>query len=189
MFIVFACGAIINKSSSRKDFCDAITQFGFSSTIAFDAVHLHPSACWPFVVFLIEGVFIEQHAIESAVPHALGHSNKLGQHSGVYLFTRATDRLKITRYVWSHRDFRPWGNILPLQCSFCGTPQQWSRTMDTNNSYTYECRYQKCGLDPRTGQQVHPRGKLTFTKPEGATVLQQGKTRVSAWMRLDVSSM
>ncbi|KAH0834289.1 hypothetical protein J3R83DRAFT_11658 [Lanmaoa asiatica] len=44
-------------------------------------------------------MFIEQHDVEAVVPHALSHSNKLGQHSGIYLFTQATDCLKITKYV------------------------------------------------------------------------------------------
>ncbi|KAH0826511.1 hypothetical protein J3R83DRAFT_5518 [Lanmaoa asiatica] len=188
IFIMFACGAIVNKRSSFKDFCDAITQFGFSSAIAFDAVRLHPSTCWPFVVFLIEAMFIEQHDVEAAVPHALGHSNKLGQHSGVYLFARATDCLKITKYFWAHRDFRPWGHILPPQCPFCGSPQQWKRKMATDHSYTFKCRYRRCGFDPKTGKKAHPRGKLEFRKPEGAKVILQGKTRVSGWLSLDVSS-
>ena len=150
-------------------------------------MRLHPSTCWPFVVFLIEAVFIEQHDVETAVPNALGHSNKLGQHSGVYLLTRATNSLKITKYLWAHRDFQPWGCILPLQCPFCGTPQQWECKMATDHLYTFKCRYRKCGLDPKTGKKVRPRGKIVITKPEGARVISQGKTWVSGWLSFDVS--
>lgn len=72
-------------------------------------VRLHPSTCWPCVVFLADAIFIEGHNMQDVVPHALSLSNKLGLHSGIYLLTCTSDSLNITRYFWAHRDYGLWG--------------------------------------------------------------------------------
>ncbi|KAI9452037.1 hypothetical protein HD554DRAFT_2267701 [Boletus coccyginus] len=188
MFVMFACGAIVNKAPSFDELCKAITRFRFASAIAFDAVRLQPSTCWPFIVFLAEAVFIEGHDLEVAVPCALGHSHRLGQHSGVYVLTRVADSLAVTKYFWSHRDFHPWGFILPVQCQVCGTPQQWQRKVGNDFSYVFECRYQRCGWDATSGKVVRPRGQIEVRKPDGVKIHLQGKTRYSGWLSLEVVS-
>ncbi|KAH0826483.1 hypothetical protein J3R83DRAFT_5486 [Lanmaoa asiatica] len=188
MFIMFACGAIVNKDASFKEFYDAIKHFRFASAIAFDAVRLHQTACWPFVVFLAEALFIEEHDLEVAVPCALGHTNKLGLHSGVYVLTRVADSLTITKYFWSHRDFRPWGHVLPVQCQVCGTPQQWKRIVGNDFSYIFKCGYQRCGLHRTSGNFVRPRGQIEVRRPEGARTLLPGKTRYSGWLSMQIVS-
>ncbi|KAG8213505.1 hypothetical protein J3R82DRAFT_8327 [Butyriboletus roseoflavus] len=187
LFVMFACGAIVNNPSSFDQFCKAITRFNFASAIAFDAVRLLPSSCWPFLVFLAEAVFIEEHDLQIAIPHALGNSNKLGLHSGIYVLTRTTGSLEITRFFWAHRDFRPWGYRLPVQCLVCGTPQQWQRKLGDDFSYTFECRYTRCGQDPVSGEVVQRRGYVEVKKPEGVKTILQGKTRHSGWLSVQVS--
>ncbi|KAF9234640.1 hypothetical protein BU15DRAFT_65562 [Melanogaster broomeanus] len=75
-----------------------------------------PLVTWPFLVHLTEAIFIEGHTIDNAVPHALAQSTRLRQHSGVYIMTLAPAAssnlhiLNTTKYIWSHHDYRPWGN-------------------------------------------------------------------------------
>lgn len=171
-----------------------MSRFQFSSAIAFDADRLHPTSCWPFVVFLCEAIFIEGHKLDTAVPHALANSNKLNLHSGVYIFSRAAGRVVVTKYFWSHRDFCPWGNILPVQCPECGTPQKWNRKVEENGQgkdgvkYKFICRYKYCGEDPVTGAQISRRGQVIVQKPKGVQMVSQGSTTVKGWLSLQVLS-
>ncbi|KIJ57945.1 hypothetical protein HYDPIDRAFT_120151 [Hydnomerulius pinastri MD-312] len=165
-----------------------VGRFGFSSAIAFDAQHLQPLATWAFLATLTEAVFIEGHRADDAIPHALGHSNRLGPHSGVYLITLSpttseTQKIvNVTKYIWSHRDYRPWGTTLPVQCRECGTPQQWAG-MKCSDNYTFECRYEFCGWDPVCQEFVKPRGTYVVEKPEGMQVIPNGKLPSSSWLR------
>lgn len=156
--------------------------------MAFDAPRLHPSTCWPFVVFLSESMIIDGQDLDSAMPHALANSSKLGRHSGVYTFCRVDDRLVTKRYVWAHRDFRPWGKALPIQCPVCGTPQRWKRKYvqdDSASAYTFYCRYKDCGRDPVTGSVSH-RGQIVVRKPEGIQAISLGKNKCSGWLSVVV---
>lgn len=141
----------------------------FASAVAFDTPRLHPSSCWPFVVFLCESLHTEGQDLQSAMPHALSNSNKLGRHSGVYTFLQLGGQLLTTKYIWAHRDYRPWGKVLPVQCPECGTPQRWKRNFVAGTHeptyYKFSCRYKDCGRDPVTGL-VSQRGQIIARKPE-----------------------
>ncbi|KAF9234635.1 hypothetical protein BU15DRAFT_65557 [Melanogaster broomeanus] len=144
--------------------------------VAFDASRLQPLVTWPFLVHLTEAIFIEGHTIDDAVPHALAQSTRLGQHSGVYIMTlapAASSNLRIlntTKYIWSHRDYRPWGKPLPLQCPQCGT-------------LSNGCRYHRCGWDEDTKAIIKRPATFKFKKPADAEVLPQGKGQASSWLR------
>ena len=163
------------------------SRFQFASAIAFDVVRLHPSTCWPFVVFLANVIFIEGHNMQDVVPHALGSSNKLSLHSGVYLLTCTSDSFNITRYFWAHRDYCPWGYHLPVQCLVCGTSQQWQHKLGNDLSYIFECHYCDCGRDPVSGKVVRCRGFVDVKKPDSVQIIVQGKTCYSGWLSLWIS--
>ncbi|KAF9239172.1 hypothetical protein BU15DRAFT_74861 [Melanogaster broomeanus] len=189
MLYMLACGSIVSKTESWEALCDMVS-YGFSAAIAFDALRLQPLVTWPFLVHLTEAVFIEGHAIDDAVPHALAQSTRLGQHSGVYIMTSApaaSSNLRVlntTKYIWSHRDYRPWGNPLPLQCPQCGTPQQWVRSKYDEGTYFYRCRYHRCGWDENTKAIIKRPATFKFKKPASAEVLLQGKGQASSWLRI-----
>lgn len=133
---MIACGSIIHNDESFNALRDAIASFGIQAAVAFDAKRLQPLVTWPFLVVLTEAVFIEGHCVEEAVKHVLGHSNRLGPHSAVYIFTLGKEQdgggqsfVDVTKYVWSHVEYLPWGHLLPTQCKTCGCAQQWSRQM------------------------------------------------------------
>lgn len=94
----------------------AIFRFGFSASIAFDARRFHPSTAWSFLITLTEQVVLQGHPCADAVPIALGKSNNLNRHSGIYVLLPSLDRkfINTTRYLWAHRDYRPWGKDLPV---------------------------------------------------------------------------
>jgi len=146
-----------------------LPSFGTQAAVAFDAKRLQPLVTWPFLVVLTEAVFIEGHCVEEAVKHALGHSNRLGPHSAVYIFTLGKEQggggqsfVDVTKYVWSHVEYRPWGHLLPTQCKTCGCAQQWSRQALQNGTYVYRCRYELCGWDTTLGKRVQPVGEYIY---------------------------
>ncbi|KAF8122330.1 hypothetical protein EV363DRAFT_1405026 [Boletus edulis] len=119
---VLSCGRYIRHSASRKDFTKTVGSFGFSATIAFDAPRFHSTVAWSFLVILTESVVIRGHSFDDAVPIALANSNELKRHSGVYTLLLSTDRklVNTTKYLWAHRDYRPWGKDVPIQKSGIG---------------------------------------------------------------------
>ncbi|KAF8125373.1 hypothetical protein EV363DRAFT_1453937 [Boletus edulis] len=77
----------------------------------------HSTVAWSFLVILTESVVIRGHSFDDAVPIALANSNELKRHSGVYTLLLSTDRklVNTTKYLWAHRDYRPWGKDVPIQ--------------------------------------------------------------------------
>ncbi|KAF9232540.1 hypothetical protein BU15DRAFT_67363 [Melanogaster broomeanus] len=185
MLYLLACGSIVQKSESFEALRNSVAR----SVLAFDAERLQPLLTWPFLVQVTEAVFIEGHSVEAAIPNALARSIRLGQHSGLRVMTlcptsSATRKvLNTTSYFWSHHDYCPWGNNLPLQCPQCGTAQKWSRDKYSKNTYVFRCRFHKCGWDTLTRNFAKPPVSYEFKKPAGVEILEQGKGTQSAWLK------
>ncbi|KIK80061.1 hypothetical protein PAXRUDRAFT_65312, partial [Paxillus rubicundulus Ve08.2h10] len=192
MLCLLACGWVIQYTENFDALRDAVGRFRFSSTIAFDAPRFQPFMTWPFLVRIIEATFVEGHAIEAAVPHALAYSGRLGQHTGVYIMTPCPTSLATqqvihtTKYVWSHRNHRPWGETLPLQCPQCGALKMWSPARYVSGTYIFHCRHPRCGRDAVTGAFVKKAVTYKFKKPDNVEVLSKGKTDAWAWLRMQL---
>jgi len=183
---MLSCGRYIRHADSRGEFTRAIAKFRFFASIAFDADCFHPSVAWAFLVTLTESVILQGHAIMDAVPVALGKSNDLNRHSGVYLLLLSSDHkfIDTTRYLWSHRDYRPWGKDIPVQCPSCGTPHEKWKRVTVQRGYKFQCRNLHClGNEKRDGPYT-----LEVKKPKRITILPHGKTGTSAWTRKNLRS-
>ncbi|KIJ59404.1 hypothetical protein HYDPIDRAFT_33267 [Hydnomerulius pinastri MD-312] len=187
MLFILACGSIVRNTESYASLLDAIGRYNLFCAIMFDAARLQPIFTWPFLIHITEGVIIEGHCVEDVVEAALGTSRRLGRHTGVYLAvlcpTSSSIRkvLNITKYVWSHRDHRPWGQPLPVQCPQCGTLQKWQRSTCHHSTYIFKCHYHKCGWDIVSGTFHKPPHIFKRTKPKNVEVIQQGK--FTAWLK------
>ncbi|KAF9241130.1 hypothetical protein BU15DRAFT_61086 [Melanogaster broomeanus] len=197
LLYLLACGSMTRKPESFDALCNAIGRFAFSTSIAFDAERLQPLVAWPFLMLLTEAIVIEGHNATDAVPHALGNSHRLGKHSAVYLMTLAaslptetsTDALvDVTKYVWSHQDYRPWGQPLPTQCNVCGSAQRWARKVCKDGGYEFRCRYEFCGWDEALGERVRERGMHIVTALGDVDIIKYGKLPDSAWLRMRLPS-
>ncbi|KAF8125344.1 hypothetical protein EV363DRAFT_1453919 [Boletus edulis] len=166
------------------DFTKTVGSFGFSATIAFDAPRFHSTVAWSFLVILTESVVIRGHSFDDAVPIALANSNELKRHSGVYTLLLSTDRklVNTTKYLWAHRDYRPWGKDVPIQCpSCCATQEKWHRVRSTDpRVYRFQCKNPHCVSD-----RLHQVGPYWFEvkKPKRVKMLSQGKSSKAAWTK------
>ncbi|KAF8835103.1 hypothetical protein BDN67DRAFT_984842 [Paxillus ammoniavirescens] len=181
ILFLLICGSILREHASCVALQNTIGRFSISSTIVFDVPRLQPIITVPFLINITESVIIKGHEIQDVVPEALGHSCCLGMHAGVLLMllgstgSDAQTLLNITKYIWSHKDYRPW--VSPMW-----NPQKWHRLSDDSGDYTYKCRYKKCGRDPVERALMKSSHMYTFKKPKDAEVLQPGKCLKSAWL-------
>ncbi|KIK14297.1 hypothetical protein PISMIDRAFT_117281, partial [Pisolithus microcarpus 441] len=187
LFVLLACGSVIRNKASFTSLQDAIIRHRFSSTIAFDAERLQVVLTSNLILGVVERTFIEGYPVQMAMPEALGESSRLGYHSSVYLLTLActntTLELTVTKYTWSHRDIRPWGNSLPSQCLQCGCIQvQWVRTAlphDATATHGFSCANNDCGKLDGKGPKT-----FKFARPPGVKLLDPGKRWNSAWLEI-----
>ncbi|KAI5981004.1 hypothetical protein EDD15DRAFT_2204730 [Pisolithus albus] len=169
LFVLFACG------------------HRFSSTIAFDAERLQVVLTSNLILGIVDRTFIQGYPVRMAMPEALGESSRLGYHSSVYLLTLACTNsaleLTVTKYTWSHRDIRPWGNPLPSQCPQCGCIQvQWERTAlphDATATHGFSCANKDCGKLDGKGPKM-----FKFARPLDIKLLDQGRRWNSAWLEI-----
>jgi hypothetical protein len=131
---------------------------------------------------ITKSVVIHGFDFTKVLEHVLLESSMLGMHTADLHFSTAGEGLdmKTMRYVWTHWEYQPWGQLLPLQCLQCGTVQKWCLIQIRGGGYKYECRYGKCGY--KGDQRQSPAYALTINHPEGGTMLPQC-SRNGAWMK------
>jgi ribosomal protein S27E len=109
-----------------------------------------------------------------AINDMLGQSYKLGRHTDVFvLIVSDGSALQISKYAWTHIDFKPWGGFLPIQCPGCGFTDAWRSVYNqADKAYTFECCNDSC------------RERYIFKQPQGAKMLTVGRNRGSGWMEV-----
>ncbi|KIM58291.1 hypothetical protein SCLCIDRAFT_10278 [Scleroderma citrinum Foug A] len=116
MFIA-VCGSIINQSESLNLLRDSLAKFQVSNALVTKSIVIHG------------------FKFTSALEHVLKESMALGMHTGIMHF------LLVAKYVWTHQDYQPWGQPLPMQCPQCGAVKKWKLVQHWDGSYSFECRY------------------------------------------------
>jgi len=138
---------------------------------------------------LTRSVVIYGFQFTEAVEKVLTESPLLGMHTGVvHLVWKESvdgaDSLEGCKYVWTHRECQPWGQLLPIQCPQCGTVQKWHSIYLDDGSYKFECTYSKCGYHgaDREGW----RHQIIIQRPEGAIMLPKCNGEKGAWMKMAI---
>jgi len=126
-----------------------------------------------------KSVVIHGFDFTEALEHTLKQCSMLGKHSGIIHFTPHC----ITRYIWAHKDYQPWGQRLPLQCSQCGILNPWTIAyLKEQQCYGVECKNLSCGvIGGRTLYECH---SFTVAHPDGSTLLSVGKDY--GWLKATV---
>ena len=129
-----------------------------------------------------KSVIINGYSFTSALEHTLRQCLTLGRHTNIiHLHSQG-----VTRYIWAHRDYQPWGQQLPLQCPHCGILDPWASTfVKGSNGYRFECKNSHCSMvDGRMSRETYA---FKVDKPEGGMLLSTGRESggaASGWLKL-----
>ena len=130
---------------------------------------------------MVDSTLIQGFSISGAVQTALQHAGNLGKHSNIILLMWEFLVIIVKKFIWTDRYVRPWGYHLPVQCPQCGSLQKWASGF-CKQTYTFECSYSLCGQDAEPIP-LSPK-VFSFSMPEGAVRLSQGKTSTSSWIMI-----
>jgi hypothetical protein len=122
-----------------------------------------------------KSVIIHGFEFAESLEHVLKESSALGRHTNILHFTP----FRVTKYLWAHKEYQPWGFKLPLQCEQCGILQPW-KTCHLTRSYDIECKNDRCGRSTGSG-----RIKFTIDKPAIKGEIKVEKD--SRWLKLAVN--
>lgn len=148
-----------------------------ANALAFDASNLSTVNTVELLTKVTKSVVIHGFSFTEALEHALKHSFMLGKHSNVFHFTPE----HVTQYLWAHKDYQPWGTLLPLQCPQCGILNGWTVTfLRHNHGYGIECSNGSCGKV--NGKKLTERISFEAPRPDFSDLINVGKD--AAWMKM-----
>lgn len=155
---------------------------GVANTLAFDTPNLSPVNTVDLFTKVTKSVIINGFKFIPALEHTLRQCLTLGRHTNIiHIYPQG-----VTRYIWAHRDYQPWGLRLPLQCQQCGILNPWVSTfLRAIDGYRLECKNPNCGIVG--GRRVNQPSVLQVEKPKGGELLSTGresKGSASGWLKL-----
>lgn len=158
---------------------------GVANTLAFNAEYLSTVNTVDLLTKVTKSVVIHGFGFTEALEHSLKQCSTLGRHTGIIHFAHHT----ITKYLWAHRDYQPWGQTLPLQCPQCGVLDPWvSVFVKHTQGYRLECNNKDCGkVDGRMLKEPYA---FQVMCPADAIILRVGREHggcASGWMKLTIS--
>lgn len=129
-----------------------------------------------------KSIIIHGFNFAPALEHALKQCLTLGRHTNIIHLTPHC----VTRYLWAHRDYQPWGRKLPLQCPQCGILNPWVSTfVRVIDGYRFECKNPSCGVVD--GRMVKEREQFQVGRPQDSILLSTGRESggaASGWLKL-----
>ena len=149
---------------------------GIENALAFDVERLSTLNTVDLLPKITQSVVIHGFNFTEALEKALKENFKLGRHTNVFHFTPDC----VTKYLWAHKDYQPWGHKLPLQCSQCGIFKPWvSCFLKDSQGYGLECRNVECG-------RLKGKERESFQAPKpDAPFLTMGKN--AGWLKLTIN--
>jgi hypothetical protein len=149
-----------------------------ADALAFDAPNLTTSNTVELLTKVTKSVVIHGFKFTEALEHALKQCLILGKHTAVIHITPQY----VTKYLWAHKKYQPWGVKLSLQCSQCGILNPWLLAfVGDTQAYGVECKNPCCGRD--SNPQKQPKF-FTVLRPEGSILLSCNKE--AGWLKKTV---
>jgi hypothetical protein len=149
------------------------------NAIAFDANRLSTLNASDFLMKVTKSVVIHGFNFAQALEHALKECAVLGKHTNILHITPS----RITRYVWGHKAYQPWGTRLSTQCSQCGTLDPWNIVAIKENhreGYSIQCKNTECGKVQ--GRRSSPAYSFKVMRPENTDLIRVGPG--CAWLKM-----
>lgn len=128
-----------------------------------------------------KSVIIHSFEFSQALEHSLKQCITLERHISIIHFVE-----HIIKYFWTHWDYQPWGQILPLQCPQCGILDPWALVFVKQiQGYRLECKNQDCGkADGKTLKEPY---SFQVVRPLDSVILSAGREHggcASGWLKL-----
>ena len=111
------------------------------NALAFNAEDLSTVNTALLLANLTKSLVVEGFEFTTALEHGLKENSMLRKHSGVIHLAPNN----ITRYVWAHKEYQPWGEKIPAQCPQCGLLNPWEIASLGKGDYGIECKNKDCG--------------------------------------------
>ncbi|KAH7917407.1 hypothetical protein BV22DRAFT_1135428 [Leucogyrophana mollusca] len=140
---LLACGAIVTVDNSLSRLRDVVDSLSLEHLIAFSAKAFSPNLVAQFVNSYAQHVLIEGFPLLSAMKDLLSEGAVLSRHTDIFVFTRARDRGGVTevlKFVWTHRQTRPWGKPVPTQCDICKVSRPWGKVQAVQSKLVLRCK-------------------------------------------------
>lgn len=181
MFLL-CCGAVVRESVSFSELTGFVQSWAclnffwwtylieadsvsVNDLVAFSAPEFHAGLTVGFFVDYAQRVLIEGFSLRPSFKQILTATSQsaLGRHTNIVHVHRdaETSAFLAWAYVFTHVQWRPWGNRLPIACPECQSPQAWAQAGKQGSTYLYACRWKGC------------KGKCAFRKPEGYELYSQ----------------
>jgi hypothetical protein len=194
MLFMLACGSVVGSDQSIRALRRSLNRwvhvsayimcitnqvsnsFRIQDALAFDAKHLAAVRTAELLTNLTESVIIEGYNFTEALEHNIKECLSLGKHTNVIHLTLTS----ITRYLWAHKEYQPWGQRLSLQCPQCGILNPWETTFSQRiPGYSVGCKNDSCGKEYGT-MRVEPHSFIV-PKPTDCALLKQYEG--AGWMK------
>lgn len=157
--------------------------FKIQHALAFDAPRLQSITTAELLMRVTKSTVINGSGFANALELHIQESSQLGLHSSILHFHDA----HVTRYTWAHKDIKPWGHRIPLQCPQCGVIQTWTTTAskDDNSEYKLECKnFAACGWDG--ARRVADPYSFKVVCPRDCIVLHSKRHTKTAWLKVEL---
>lgn len=95
-----------------------------------------PNVTFPFVQEYVMSIILRGRDVVENLEDILDQCHSVGRHTHILWF-RPTGEM--VRYAWTESVVRPWGQVLPIQCSACMSVYCWRKEKTAGNGDIIFC--------------------------------------------------
>jgi hypothetical protein len=150
--------------------CLSDCRFGIGESFGFTASQVKTSLIMPFLLEFSLSVLVQKFDSHSSLRRILPSASMLSRHTNLFHIRITQDGTVAKRHIWTHQQFRPWGNSLPVQYTSCHCIRPWMSSK-CGSTLLFACRGNRC---PQ---------KLSFIRPRDFEWLGNG-VNGGRWMSL-----
>jgi len=112
--------------------------------MAFTAAKLMPCLTTTCVIGYAQSVLVEKYGVEESLRRLLPTLSVICHHTDIVHMERKGTVMYGHHYVWCHKDIRPWGQNLPVQCERCGHTRSWDCSEGPSGTRLIRCVTPSC---------------------------------------------
>jgi hypothetical protein len=121
-----------------------LQSLSISDVVAFTATELQPCLTVGFIINYAQQVLVEGFPLGTCFQRLLPTASAICRHTDIVHIQRTHEGINGYRYIWVHPEIRPWGHMLPVQCSKCGCIRPWMSAAGTDGARLFTCQNPRC---------------------------------------------